>query len=244
MTARFDVLFAGQLLEGRDASTVRLNLGRLFKADEATLDKLFSGKPQILKRDADEATARKYQQALATAGALALLRPCAGSAPAAAPAPAASAPPTGLALAPPGTDVLGPEERAPAIAPSISAPDLEVAGAGERLAEPAPPAPPAPDTSHLSLGEVGENIPGLPGPAPVAVTPGASLALAPEGGDLSNCNPPPAPAPAVDLSQLELAALGADVLEEQYRTRDNTTPPDTSRLSLEALSLEEQSRAG
>lgn len=181
MTARFDVLFAGQLLEGRDASTVRINLGRLFKADEATLDKLFSGKPQILKRDADEATARKYQQALATAGALALLRPCADSAPAVAPGPAANAPQTGLALAPPGTDVLEPEERAAAIMPSISAPDLEVAGAGARLAEPAPPAP----------------------------------------------------APAVDLSQLELAALGADVLEEQYRKRDNTTPPDTSRLSLQ-----------
>lgn len=233
MSVRFDVLYAGQLLEGRDASTVRLNLGRLFKADEATLDKLFSGKPQILKRDADEATARKYQQALATAGAHALLRPCADSAPVPAPPPAADVPRTGLALAPPGSDVLAPEERAPAIAPSINAPDLDVAAAGERLAEPAPPAPPAPDTSHLGLGEAGEDIPGLPGPAAVAVTPSASLALEPEGSDLSDCAPPPAAPPDVDLSHLELAAVGADVLEEQYRKRDTTTPPDTSRLSLE-----------
>lgn len=159
MSARFDVLFAGQLLEGRDAGTVRLNLGRLFKADEATLDKLFSGKPQILKRDADAATAHKYQQALATAGAHAVLRPCEDSAPVTAPAPAADAPQTGLALAPPGNDVLAPEERAPAIAPSINAPDLDVAAAGERLAEPASPAPaPAVDLSHLELAAVGADV--------------------------------------------------------------------------------------
>jgi hypothetical protein len=239
MSARFDVLFAGQLLEGHDASEVRLKLGRLFKADEATLDKLLSGKPQILKRDADEATARKYQQALATAGALALLRPCEEGLSAAPPTPAARAPQTGLALAPPGSDALAPEERAPAMAPSITAPDLDLARAGERLAEPAPPAPPAPDTSHLSLGEAGEHIPGLPSPTPVAVTPSSSLAMEPQGGDLSDCAPAPAAAPAVDLSHLELAAVGADVLEEQYRKQETTAAPDTRHLSLE-----EQSRAG
>ncbi|MDO8860712.1 hypothetical protein Q6D67_03275 [Haliea sp. E1-2-M8] len=231
MSARFDVLFAGQLLEGRDAATVRANLGRLFKADEATLDKLFSGKAQILKRDADAATARKYQQALEKAGARPVLRPCDEAT--ATPAVAATAPHAGLVLAPPGTDVLGPDERAPAIASSISAPTLDVAAAGERLAEPAPPAPPAPDTSHLTLGEAGENIPGLSRPAPVAVTISDGLALEPEGGDLSDCAMPPAPAPAVDLSHLELAAAGADVLEEQYRKRETAAAPDTSRLTLE-----------
>lgn len=231
MSTRFDVLFAGQLLEGHDAATVRLNLGRLFKADEATLDKLFSGKPQILKRDADEATARKYQQAMENAGARPVLRPCDEAA--ATPAAAATAAQAGLAMAPPGSDVLGPEERKPAVAPSITAPELDVAAAGERLADRAPPPPPAPDTSHLTLGEAGEDIPGLAGPAPVAITDSDGLALEPEGGDLSDCAMPAAPAPAVDLSHLELAAAGADVLEEQYRKRDTAVPPDTSRLSLE-----------
>jgi len=231
MSGRFDVLFAGELLEGFDAATVRLNLGRLFKADEATLDKLFSGKPQILKRDADAATARKYQQALENAGASPVLRPCGAAV--ASPAPAAAPQPAGLALTPPGTDVLGPAERAPAVPPSISAPALDIAAAGERLAQPAPPAPPAPDTSHLTLGETGEYIPGLAGPAPVEVSISADLALKPEGGDLSDCAPPPPPAPALDLAHLELAAVGADVLEEQYRKQETRTPPDTSRLSLE-----------
>ena len=120
MAARFDVLFAGQLLEGRDAATVRANLGRLFNADEATLDKLFSGKPQILKRDADAATAHKYQQALEKAGALAELRPCNATetVPAAA---ATAAPQSGLALAPAGTEVLAPGERAATAAPTVRA---------------------------------------------------------------------------------------------------------------------------
>lgn len=233
MGARFDVLFAGQLLEGCDAATVRLNLGRLFKADDATLDKLFSGKPQILKRDADEATARKYQQALENAGARAELRPCAQVAAAPAPAPAAAATQSGLELTPAGTEVLAPGERADAAPVTVRVPELDVAAVGERLAEPAPPAPAAPDTSHLTLGEAGEDIPGLAGPTPVTVQISASLALEPEGGDFSDCAPPPAEAPAVDLSHLELAAAGADVLEEQYRKREAATAPDTSRLSLE-----------
>lgn len=229
MSARFDVLFAGQLLEGHDASAVRLQLARLFKADEATLDKLFSGKPQILKRDADEATARKYQEAMAAAGALARLRPCADNSP----TPVASVPQAGLTLAPPGTDVLAPAERSPATTPDINAPDLDLAGAGERLAAPAPPPPPAPDTRHISLGEPGEVIPGLPGPAPVAVTAGTHLTLAPAGGDLSDCAPPAAAPAAVDLSHLELAAVGADVLEAQYRKHTTAPAPDTGHLSLE-----------
>jgi len=229
MSARFDVLFAGQMLEGSEASAVRLQLARLFKADEATLDKLFSGKPQILKRDADEPTARKYQQAMAAAGALALLRPCADTNP----TPVASARHAELTLAPHGTDVLTPEERATATAPGINAPDLDLAAAGERLAEPAPPPPPAPDTSHLSLGEAGEAIPGLPGPAPVMVTSSTNLALEPAGGDLSDCAPAPAPPAAVDFSHLELAAVGADVLEAQYRKHDTAPVPKTGHLSLE-----------
>lgn len=224
MSARFDVLFAGQMLEGSEASAVRLQLARLFKADEATLDKLFSGKPQILKRDADEPTARKYQQAMAAAGALALLRPCADN--------MASVAQAELTLAPPGTDVLAPEERAPVTVPGINAPDLDLAAAGERLAEPTPPPPPAPDTSHLSLGEAGEAIPGLPGPAPVMVTSSTNLALEPAGGDLSDCAPAPAPPAAVDLSHLELAAVGADVLEAQYRRHDTAPVPKTGHLSL------------
>ena len=57
MEARYNVYFAGQLRAGHDLASVRDQLARLFKADTATLDKLFSGKTQLVKRDCDKATA-------------------------------------------------------------------------------------------------------------------------------------------------------------------------------------------
>lgn len=75
MATRYTVFFAGEILDGHAADDVRANLARLFKADAATLDKLFSGTTQILKRNCDEPTAAKYQQAMRRAGARAIVKP-------------------------------------------------------------------------------------------------------------------------------------------------------------------------
>ena len=69
MDARYSIYFAGELLDGHDRATVRAGLAKLFNADEATLDKLFSGKAQMIKRGCDKATALKYKQAMERAGA-------------------------------------------------------------------------------------------------------------------------------------------------------------------------------
>ena len=69
MEARYNVYFSGQLLEGQDPGSVRNSLAKLFNADEATLEKLFSGNAQLIKRDCDKATALKYKQAMERAGA-------------------------------------------------------------------------------------------------------------------------------------------------------------------------------
>ena len=42
MEKRYNVYFAGEILEGFEAGQVRAGLAALFKADEATLQKLFS----------------------------------------------------------------------------------------------------------------------------------------------------------------------------------------------------------
>ena len=68
MEPLYNIYYAGEVLAGFDQSQVRKSLGALFKAGDATLDKLFSGKPQLLKRDCDEATALKYKQAMERAG--------------------------------------------------------------------------------------------------------------------------------------------------------------------------------
>ena len=208
---RYDIFFAGQCLEGRDPQAVRAALGRLFKADEPTLDRLFCGQRQRIKGGCDAATANKYRQALAAAGARVSIAPASGgvAAAAAAASPAASSPPAAapdsgrLTLADVG-ERLGP---ATAEVAALTPPDFDLAEVGADLGPPPSPPPPAPDTSGLSLAR--------------------------EGGDLSDCAPEPAPAPALDLSHMALAEAGSDLLSEAERQRPQAVAPDTAHLSLE-----------
>ncbi len=87
MEERYNVYFAGQLMAGFDARVVRDKLAKIFNADQATLDKLFSGKAQLIKRDCDAATAEKYKQALERAGAIPIIKNAATAATTAGPAP-------------------------------------------------------------------------------------------------------------------------------------------------------------
>ncbi|WP_284381922.1 hypothetical protein [Litoribrevibacter albus] len=70
----FEVIFQGKVIEGKDIQQVRQNLGRMFKADEAKLNALFSGKTVVIKSGLDQATAQKYLAALEKAGAQAEIR--------------------------------------------------------------------------------------------------------------------------------------------------------------------------
>lgn len=203
---RYDIFFAGQCLQGHDPQTVRAALGRLFKADDPTLDRLFCGQRQRIKGGCDAATANKYRQALTAAGAKVSIAPASGRV---APAAAASSPPAAapdsgrLTLADAG-ERLGP---ASADVAALTPPDFDLAEVGADLGPPPSPPPPAPDTSGLSLAR--------------------------EGGDLSDCAPEPAPAPALDLSHMELAEAGSDLLSEAERQRPQAAAPDTAHLSLE-----------
>lgn len=260
MEVRYNIYYAGTVLEGHDVASVRQQLGRLFKADDITLDKLFSGQPQMIKRDCDKATALKYQEAMKQAGAKPLIRT------------ADSPPPTGQSatqetgdtatstaeptaaeriaavasgsstqqieapefdLAPAGSDVLKPEERPTQQAVEVDTSMIDLAQAGERLSEEPPPSPAAPDTSHLSMGEVGEDIPTLDtGEAPPPPST-ENIDLSPEGSDFSDCAPEAAEAPELDLSNIELADEGADMMPEEYQKKETPAAPATDHLSLE-----------
>jgi hypothetical protein len=74
MNERYDVYFAGQILDGYDSDSVRNKLAKLFNADQATLDLLFSGKTQVIKRNCDHATALQYKSAIEQAGARPILK--------------------------------------------------------------------------------------------------------------------------------------------------------------------------
>lgn len=268
MDARYNVYFAGQLLPGYEQASVRSQLGRLFKADDSTLDKLFSGKAQLVKRDCDKATALKYKQAMEQAGALPVIKsatprdiePASAdpgkpmtraeriAALAAAPDMAYAqkpevkttppAPPEdpaggGIGLAPAGTAVLLPNERQAPVSAATQPPDLEIFASGQRLSEPAPTPPPPPDTSHLSASEAGTPLPNLASERAPLSPDTSAIALSPDGTDLSDCAAPLPSPPVLDLSGIELAPAGADVLEPRYRNKHDKPMPATDHLTLE-----------
>lgn len=140
--ARFHIVFTGQLVKGSDLATVKSNLGKIFKMDAARVEKLFSGQPVVLKKDADQATAMKFRAVLKQAGAECELRPVADPVQASA---GASAPaPESRAASP------APESREPT---EPSSGELETAEMDNR--EKVAP-PPAPDVDHLTMAQPGE----------------------------------------------------------------------------------------
>jgi len=242
MEQRYNVYFAGQLAEGHERVAVRAGLAKLFNANEQTLDTLFSGKPQLIKKACDKATALKYKQAMERAGAVPLVKLVEDSAGAPdegaySPPPQERAPPSvdtgSLDLCPDGTEVLRPEERTDSVEAEVDTSGLELDAAAQRLSEEAPPAPPAPDTGHLSMGEVGETIPTLPATDEPLNPDTDAISLSPQGTDFSDCNPPDAPPPQLDLSAIDLAPEGTDVLTEDERKRKpHKPPPETDHINL------------
>ena len=242
MNERYNIYFAGVVLEGHDIGQVRVQLGKLFNADDLTLDKLFSGSAQMIKRNCDKSTALKYQQAMKKVGAKPVIRIAAALPDTTSAERTAQASPTARSdaaeqntpdLAPVGADVLRPEERTETEAVEVDTSALSLANTGERLSDLAPTPPAAPDTDHLSMGEVGEDIPNLDNGPPPTPPDSTGISLSPEGSDYSDCAPEQAVGPDLDLSELELANQGAVMLDEQYKKEDQPAAPATDHLSLE-----------
>lgn len=66
----FEVAFSGQVSDTADSDNVKARVGKMFHADAAKIDQLFSGKRVVIKKNIDRATAEKYQNALSKAGAI------------------------------------------------------------------------------------------------------------------------------------------------------------------------------
>ena len=228
MEPLYDVCFAGQLLDGQDLQSVRDKIQKLFKANPETLEKLFSGKNQILKRGCDKPTALKYKKAMEAAGAKPEIRAVEVAATPESPPPAEQS----FDLAPVGADVLRADEREAPTHIDVDLSHLSLDAAGTTLGKSAQATHSAPDTSHLTMGEVGDDIPGLP-KTRTTVTPNTdNISLAPQGSDLSDKLTATDVSPELDLSAIELAPAGADVLEEQYKKNEETDAPDTSHIDL------------
>ncbi len=93
----FEVAFSGKISEGADLDEVKARVGKMFKADDAKIAQMFSGKRVVIKRNLDKAAAAKYGYAFKKAGAVCELKQMSGSAAAvpakkATPSPAAEKP--------------------------------------------------------------------------------------------------------------------------------------------------------
>jgi hypothetical protein len=88
----YKVVFEGEILPGSNGEDVKRQLATAFGIDAPTLDRLFAGRPVVIKRGIDRETAMKYKNAFAKAGAVCRIEPVgepAGSTP-----PADVEPPT------------------------------------------------------------------------------------------------------------------------------------------------------
>jgi len=65
----FEVAFSGQIRDGADLEQVKEKVGKMFKADEAKIATMFSGKRLLIKRNLDREAATKYRAAFKKAGA-------------------------------------------------------------------------------------------------------------------------------------------------------------------------------
>ena len=66
----YKILFAGKIQPGYKEENVKKSLATLFKADEARINRLFSGKPYAISKGLSEKSARKYEQSILKAGGI------------------------------------------------------------------------------------------------------------------------------------------------------------------------------
>lgn len=225
-TERFNVVFSGEIAGRADPAVVRANVGKLFNASEAVLDRLFSGQPVAVKKMVDKATAMKLRALMKQAGADARMVPVdeQGRPLAAAPAPAVAKPAPPPPPAPEGS-----------MAARVAV--LAEQQAREEAARPKPNAPPPPaDVARVStwaLYPVGFLL-GAPVSRPAPLMPNITgISFAAAGTDLIAASEKPVVKPVqVDISGMSMAAAGSDVLKESERRQVEEVKVDISGMSM------------
>lgn len=74
---RFRVLFQGKVRGAVERETLEAGMRQVFGLDDATLARLFTGAPVVIKPDADEATARHFVEVIGGLGGVCWSEPAA-----------------------------------------------------------------------------------------------------------------------------------------------------------------------
>lgn len=75
MAMEYRIIFAGEVLPGHDVSAVKQQFIDQAKLTPERADRLFSGNPVTIKRDLDEAAARKYLETMEKSGIVVMVDP-------------------------------------------------------------------------------------------------------------------------------------------------------------------------
>lgn len=210
---KYDIYFRGEVLPGANDAEVKAAIAKIFKANDAKLAQLFSGKVNTIKKAVDKATAAKYQQAFKKAGAKVVIT--AAKVQESSPqelktttsktqdsAPQA----TGKSwdVLPTGSDLLTSDERR-------NIPDVEIDTSAIKMVSPFAEVvldervdPPAPDTNHISVADAGE--------------------------DMNPNRAAPLPDLELDLSEFSVAEAGVPLADK----KEKVVPPapDTNHIKL------------
>lgn len=245
MAELFNVVFAGEIVGRADPAVVRANVGKLFGASDAVLDKLFSGQPVAIKKLVDRATAMQLRARMKQAGAETRLvqvdeqgRPLEAAAGVAVPPPATPAGAPAAAARPAMAAPAAAATSAPA-APTIPrpAPAPAPASAAATTAATAPTGAAAPGGSMAArLQALAQEQASAAAAAPAAAAAGGSWDVKPVGTRLSDPAPPPPPPP--DTSALSVKAPGGTLVAPQELPRPAPVQVDISGLSMAAAGTE------
>jgi hypothetical protein len=201
MTDSVNVIFNGDITPNTSPEEVLAALARLFKTEPSKLRHWLSGQTITIKRDITLEQAQKYINAMAKAGALAVIATTHSEASA---PPSESAQSPHWSIAAPGSDVLRPDEVFTPDPVSVDISHFRTLDNSELVIhQDEPSAVAIPDTSGLNLKPVGLLVEDNEVPQPTQATPDISaLDILPPGEieNLADKRPPASP----DISHLSL----------------------------------------
>jgi uncharacterized protein YbjQ (UPF0145 family) len=70
MKNQYNIVFEGKTVPGKEIDLVKKALMNILKADDQGIDRLFSGKRVLIRKNVDSATAKKFQKAFEDIGAV------------------------------------------------------------------------------------------------------------------------------------------------------------------------------
>lgn len=147
MSDNVNVIFRGDIAPGFTLAETRQGLKDFFSLDDARVAQLFSGRPVTIKKNVTRDKAEQFQTLLAGMGAVAeivvvaktvaVADDAAGTAaPVSAAPPDVGSPEATITIAPPGADVLKPEERSTSPHREIPTDHLSVDSPGADVLKP------------------------------------------------------------------------------------------------------------